>query len=336
DELAETKSVGNAAAEQKEGTDSAEYNEWFSYDDHVALNKKNFEKLHPQRVPIKTKPGKFYLSYPSASRMPSNCVHPAFYKNVSGIASLDDLATEGYLNAPGDWKQRIDAALQKSYVSSSLNSFRSSVWLEEEVVETRFTMLVALLSAALNNPIIEGGRLNYGVGRYLPVENGAVIGTSDFMYAQAGTNTSRFITEMKTSTSYLGNEPWYGRSRVCQSMGALYYSGVPLLLCSPSSFKLLLESEDRKSLFCYPAGTYSSSPSTDDFVYVLGLLILSTRKFSGASNILPQSPVKKQTKIIPGKLEQRPQQQQQQSSSRILARLARRSPYSIFKTECLE
>lgn len=200
-------------------------------------------------------------------------------------------------------------------------------------------MLVALLSAALNNPIIEGGRLKYGVGGYLPVENDAVIGTSDFMYSQAGTNTSRFITEMKTSTSYPGNEPWYRSSRVCQSMGALYYSGVPLLLCSPTSFKLLLESEDRKSLFCYPAGTYSGSPSSDDFVYVLGLLILSTRDFSGASNILPQSPVKKQTKIIPGTVEKRQrqrQQQQQQSSSRRSARLARRHPYSNFKTECLE
>jgi hypothetical protein len=124
-------------------------------------------------------------------------------------------------------------------------------------------------------------------------------------------------------------------------MGALYYSGVPLLLCSPTSFKLLLESEDRKSLFCYPAGTYSGSPSTEDFVYVLGLLILSTRDFSGASNILPQSPVKKQTKIIPGTVEKRQRQrqqrqQQQQSSSRSSARLARRHPYSIFKTECLE
>jgi hypothetical protein len=132
--LAKTESVGSATVEPEEGSASVEYNELFSYDDHVATNKKNYEQLHPRRVPIESMPGKFCLSYPPASKIPSNCVHPAFYMKVVGITSLDELASAGHLNAPVDWKQRIDAALETNYVSPTLNLFRSSVGFAEVII----------------------------------------------------------------------------------------------------------------------------------------------------------------------------------------------------------
>jgi hypothetical protein len=139
--------------------------------------------------------------------------------------------------------------------------------------------------------------VKYGIGGVLPNANHAVIGTGDFGY-QAGLMT-KFCTEMKTRVTYPLREQWYRRSRACQSIGALYYSGAPLLLCSPSAFKLLFEPDARDNIFLFPEGHYSGDPSDPDFPFVVGLLLLSTRNFCDSadrSKVL-NTPVKRKLKV---------------------------------------
>jgi hypothetical protein len=150
-------------------------------------------------------------------------------------------------------------------------------------------------------------RIKFGVGGFLPNQDHAVIGISDFAYGDAADTASvKFCTEMKTRESYPYNEPWYRKSRACQAIAALYFCATPLLLCSPAAFKLLIESADRDCVFGYPEGYYNGNPSDDDFAYVVGLLILANRDFNNKVPIkLPVTLTKKSVNSIPSTVEKR-------------------------------
>jgi hypothetical protein len=130
-------------------------------------------------------------------------------------------------------------------------------------IEASFNTFAITFSFAMGVSLSCCGCVKYGVGGILPDPNHAAIGTSDLRY-QAG-SSFKFCTEMKTRATYPSHEPWYRKSRACQSIGALYYSGVPLLLCSPSAFKLLIESENRDSINLFPEGYYCGDPKTPRF-----------------------------------------------------------------------
>jgi hypothetical protein len=117
-------------------------------------------------------------------------------------------------------------------------------------------------------------RIRFGVGGLFPDPNCAVLGTSDYLYTVDG--KPKFCTEMKTSSAYSSREPWYRQSRACQSLGAMFYSGLPVLLCSPDSYKLLFTTTNDSATYGFPTGQYSGDTQGPDFPYVVGLLLLST------------------------------------------------------------
>lgn len=165
----------------------------------------------------------------------------------------------------------------------------------QHVIEASFYAFAIALSVVMGVPLSCHGCVKYGVGGMLPNPNHAIIGISDFRY-QAG-STVKFCTEMKTCAAYPPHEPWYRKSRACQGIGALYYSGVPLLLCSPAAFKLLIEPESRDSIYLFPQGHYSGDPTDSEFPIIVGLLLLSTRLFSSgaAGSKAPATPVRNRT-----------------------------------------
>lgn len=104
---------------------------------------------------------------------------------------------------------------------------------------------MANYSLALSAPVRISAKVRFGVGGMLPDPNVAVIGISDFQYKTVTNNVVKFVTEVKRADKYRIDDLWYRDSRVCQAMGALYYSGVPTLLHSPSAYKLLFENRSK-------------------------------------------------------------------------------------------
>ena len=139
----------------------------------------------------------------------------------------------------------------------------------------------------------------------MPDPSHSVIGITDFIYLaenlEEETLSRKFLTEVKTGQAYLNEEPWYRKSRATQALGGLYFTSLPMLLCSPTSYKLLLESHDRKSLYCYPSGHENGWPTDENFGLLIGLLILSNRDFSAVKDTIPTTPVKNPvgSKVIP-------------------------------------
>jgi hypothetical protein len=156
---------------------------------------------------------------------------------------------------------------------------------------------VDVLSRWLGVQCVPSNNIRFGVGGLLPDPNDAIIGKTDFCYVVEETLLLKFVTEMKTAFAFPLEEPWYRRTRAAQSGCALYYSQSPLLLCSPKAFKLLIEDDNRESIFGYPGGYYGGDPSGPDFIDVLGMLILSQRTF-GPDAPPPKTPVKKEKKPI--------------------------------------
>lgn len=137
------------------------------------------------------------------------------------------------------------------------------------------------LSAALGRKTFPRKKISYGVGGLLPGDpTCAYTGITDYRFVQNG--RTQFITEAKRGATYPLHDAWYRRSRAAQALGALYYTGCPVLLYSSVAFKLLLKASDSDRVHVYPVDPqphistfYSGSVSSDDFVYVVGVLILS-------------------------------------------------------------
>jgi hypothetical protein len=153
-------------------------------------------------------------------------------------------------------------------------------------VEVNFSTLATLVGFFLGKQVAGMNTMRFGVGGLLPDPSVAVIGISDMRYSVDG--KIKFVTEAKTSSMYMREELWYKETRACQSLGALYYSGLPVLLYSPLAFKLLVEDEERSRVFCYPAGSGSGDTQSDDFLFVVGLLILC----EGLTIDAPKTPIK--------------------------------------------
>lgn len=101
-----------------------EYSTNFTFENHVDLNAQNYNEMAKQIVRLAAHSHRYYLSAPTASQIPSSCIHPAYYMDSIGIASLNVLAD--HLKAPIDWGHQINVALQNKFVVNALNLFLSS------------------------------------------------------------------------------------------------------------------------------------------------------------------------------------------------------------------
>ena len=180
---------------------------------------------------------------------------------------------------PNDWN--ILAWLGSVTYSRHSRTHKSNPWqvLVSDVIRHLWIRGKGLFRRSSESPCLRlglDGRVRFGVGGILPDPTHAVAGKSDFIYKTTG-QIAKFVTEMKVSTPYPPNELWYRRSRACQGICALYYTHIPMLLCSPRSFKVLMELADRYKVYMFPDGYYSGDPRRDDFLRIIGLLILSEK-----------------------------------------------------------
>lgn len=109
DAFPDDESVGVQLLADDDGADRAQYTAAFTFDHHAAMNARNYQAIEKTREAT-TNNSRFYLTAPTASRIPSNALHPWFYVHCVGIPNLERLAQS--LQAPENWRQRIDMAIQ--------------------------------------------------------------------------------------------------------------------------------------------------------------------------------------------------------------------------------
>ena len=97
------------------------YTSPFTIEDHLKLNKSNFDQFEKKSVLLQNGPRYFLVS--PAAFIPSECVNPGLFMSCDGIESLNDLAN--HLQAPKDWQARIDFAFDDKRVTARLNRLRS-------------------------------------------------------------------------------------------------------------------------------------------------------------------------------------------------------------------
>lgn len=90
--------------------DDHQYTDTFTFADHVQLNTRNYNNLYKETDPLPN--GRIVMRSPTASRIPSNCLHPWFYTQCTAIESLHELAV--HLQAPNNWMARIDKAKRQN------------------------------------------------------------------------------------------------------------------------------------------------------------------------------------------------------------------------------
>lgn len=113
----------------------------FTFAQHAQLNTRNYnQQLAKVTDALPNDPAgrRRYLKSPTGSSgLPSNCMHPWFYAFGcgAGIQDLDALGSPRYLDAPGDWRAWVDAALQEPRVAEA----RDLLTMEVAPTEVRST-----------------------------------------------------------------------------------------------------------------------------------------------------------------------------------------------------
>jgi hypothetical protein len=167
----------------------------------------------------------------------------------------------------------------------------------------KFSGIVTGISVLLGEFVSAAFQISFGVGGLLPEPDHAVVGISDYVY-QDGDSVTKFVTEMKTREAYPDDELWYFKSRAIQATGALYFSGAPVLLCSPESFKLLVLTENLDNICYFPSGNVSGSTTQDSFIQAIGLLIMSQRNVPNETPVRnPRTPPRIPTSSKPATVE---------------------------------
>ena len=162
-------------------------------------------------------------------------------------------------------------------------------------MESMVLTLISNCSLVMGNQLRPNDRIKYGVGGVLAEYEYAAVGLSDTVYSTLD-GQNRFVTEVKTARSFLSNDLWYRKSRASQTLHPMYFTFLPMLLVSQRQFKLVFEPNTRDCVYAYPGDERLSTAGntfSDEFLHVLGLLILSKRQVNDEMRkIAPMTPVK--------------------------------------------
>jgi hypothetical protein len=119
--LSEKESVASSAGclddEEEQG-----YNENFTFQNHIDKNTRHYHAMVKITKEL-TGSNRFYMTSPTASRVPSKCLNPGFYMGCTDVRTMVDLAA--LLKAPKDWRKTIAQALKNIFVTEMLQNFRN-------------------------------------------------------------------------------------------------------------------------------------------------------------------------------------------------------------------
>ncbi len=98
------------------------YSANFTFENHVQLNTGHYQAMAKNTEQLMGS-NRFYLISPTASHVPSKCLHPGFYMECEGVRTMAELAV--LLKAPKGWRQTITRALKNRFVAKALEDFRN-------------------------------------------------------------------------------------------------------------------------------------------------------------------------------------------------------------------
>ncbi|KAI3650630.1 hypothetical protein MP228_004111 [Amoeboaphelidium protococcarum] len=198
------------------------------------------------------------IKNPTASKLSHTLFHPAIYRSVKSLGcgedGLDNLAQ--FLGVGKNWKVAAAYCEQDDRVKEQLS------YLQDDSNESTFSLRLAALM--VNVCLI----LDVFKYQSLYCERCAVIGgvmcdqSYDYgskmdIYFTHGPQQNPaspiyFGTELKTCRSYPDDHIWYTDTRLAQVLAALYSLNAPILLATPSQFKVFVENKNRDAIFTYP------------------------------------------------------------------------------------
>jgi hypothetical protein len=240
-----------------EDTDSEYFNDdedhgaLLTVEEHTAMHMRIFRSAFSRfrTIAIGGLPAKCILSHPTASNVISDYLHPAVYRNVSGIGGMDELAA---ILGVDNWRMRSVAALQCPAILLCYRRFRAlpDAAMESQV-EASFLALIYRLSTALSVVLDGKGSRKFGVGGLLVEPNCAIRGVTDSIFADAIDGHSILATECKTEVTFPMGAVWYRKSRAAQTLGTLYSCRCPTLLYTQRQFKLFVLNEAGNQILTY-------------------------------------------------------------------------------------
>lgn len=127
DQLSETTSVADGDDSDENG-EVGPHTEQFTLANQYQRNLDHYEAMPKKLAHLNgdgsdyEEPIRNYLVTPTASHIPSKCLHPWFYTRCAGI-DLDTLAND--LQVTGGWRQQIDEAIRHSDVSEFWRRFNT-------------------------------------------------------------------------------------------------------------------------------------------------------------------------------------------------------------------
>jgi hypothetical protein len=178
---------------------------------------------------------------------------------------------------PSDWRQRVETVLTNSRVSRFFKRFTDLPGgTIESTIEHHFISCMAILSDALDVPLVPGSRISYGVGGLLAHPYYAYRGITDLAFLDSR-GEYRFVTEFKTTVTFPTDHTWYHGSRGAQTFGAIYATNqrLPVFLLTQVQWKLFIESPDRQSILTIPSGYLIGDTNARAFVELLAICILA-------------------------------------------------------------
>jgi hypothetical protein len=173
----------------------------------------------------------------------------ASYMDVQEPASFEDLARE--LHAPANWAQRVEEAIANDAVQLQHRELAGATEDTEGDVQSMFSALVTAIAIALR--VVASPRVPRAVVSGLMVANHIAYRAQMDKCFRAANGEWVLASEVKRD-AVLGARAWYRGTRLAQLLAAMYYTGAPTLLVSPTHFKLLYENDARDAVSVWPWG----------------------------------------------------------------------------------
>ncbi|KAI3641448.1 hypothetical protein MIR68_000578 [Amoeboaphelidium protococcarum] len=213
------------------------------------------------------------IKRPGASKLTHTLFHPSIYRSIQSLGhcedGLDQLAE--FLGVEKRWKAaaaycEVDAEVQLKLENLSID-------LNESSFSSNLVQLVQVLGSILKVPTATSNEKSVVIGGVMCDHSYDYCSKMDVYLTKGRSNLPSspiyFGTELKTCTSYPDGHLWQSQSRLAQVLATMYSLNAPILLATPSQFKVFVENKDRNTIFTYPYDSldghsaYTASSCTD-------------------------------------------------------------------------
>ena len=187
---------------------------------------------------------------PTLSKMSSSCLHPNLYTNIQPIHLLSQMAH--ILGTDSSWEEKFTNSVACS--PAVLAAFRALCTCEdnEPTIHSRLSILVHVISLALGIALLPRSEIELAIGGMLVREEFDMCGKSDPHFENSD-GKPVLGTEAKTNLSFPSGRFWHRECRASQILGCMFAHSCPVVLVTPVQFKFFFESDERDTVFTFPA-----------------------------------------------------------------------------------